>query len=390
MKHLPVRVTLLLLAVAAAAAATYFIIDLEKRGTAERGTQQIVRDQVRTLLATMAELKAGQRSYVAAGQGHQFWTARVTQVLQTVDPRIRELRGAIRSEAAESALDAAAVALDNFKKLDARAQEYVSLDQQLLASDLVFSDGLEMTGAATAQIDTALNEEIQASEQNLATLRRREAFIAAGGGAVLLLAALLLVPLAGRKPSAVENGLEAAPVLERRPDTSSDLFLAPPVDADPLPDLAGAARLCTEFGRVMETSEVPPLLARAAEILDAAGLVVWVSDRAGIELKPVLSYGYSEKVMAQMRGIPRDAQNAAALAFRSSQFRVVGSSDLINGAVVAPLVTPGGCVGVLAAELRHGGEQRESTQALATILAAQLATLVVAAPSAGTAAQAQA
>jgi hypothetical protein len=37
-------------------------------------------------------------------------------------------------------------------------------------------------------------------------------------------------------------------------------------------------------------------------------------------------------------------------------------------------------VGVFALELRDGGEQRESVRALATILAAQLASLVGSAP----------
>ena len=63
----------------------------------------------------------------------------------------------------------------------------------------------------------------------------------------------------------------------------------------------------------------------------------------------------------------------------------MAGTDLTNGAVVVPLMTPAGCVGVLAAELRHGGERREATRALATIVAAQLATLVSAAPSAGAA-----
>jgi hypothetical protein len=35
-----------------------------------------------------------------------------------------------------------------------------------------------------------------------------------------------------------------------------------------------------------------------------------------------------------------------------------------------------GCVGVLAVELRHGDEQHECVRAFATILAAQLVTLV--------------
>jgi hypothetical protein len=47
------------------------------------------------------------------------------------------------------------------------------------------------------------------------------------------------------------------------------------------------------------------------------------------------------------------------------------------------MLTPGGCVGVLALELRHGGEQRDSVRALATIFAAQLAPLVEFATLAG-------
>ena len=47
-----------------------------------------------------------------------------------------------------------------------------------------------------------------------------------------------------------------------------------------------------------------------------------------------------------------------------------------NGAVAAPLVTAGGCVGVMAAELNDGGEQQDALLAAAAILASQLATLV--------------
>ena len=414
------RVILLLLAMAATGAAAYSIFSIEQRTAGERNELQAVREHVRGILVSILELRAGERSYVAVGQGHQFWTAHVTDLLVGVDATVRDLRSAVRSEAAAAAVDAAAVALDNFRKLDARAQEYVSLDQKLLASDLIFSDGVEMTGTAATQIDTALTQEIQAREQALATLRRQQGWTAAGAGGVLVLVMLLLAPLPARREAGAERtrtgaALEetGAPSLKpagrdgRQPggrgpgividepgarglQIELDLALETPmVSAEPVPDLDGTARLCTELGRVMETREVPPLLTRAAQILDAAGLVVWVSDHAGVELRPVLSHGYPEKIVAQMRSIPRDAQNAAALAFRSGQTRVVVGTDMANGAVVVPLITPAGCVGVLAAELRHGSEQRESTRALATILAAQLATLVGAAPSTG-AAQAQA
>ena len=386
MRNRGARAILLLLAIAATGAAGYSIFDLERRAVAERLAQQGLRDRVKSILTSISELRAAERSYVAVGQGHQFWTARVTNLLVAVEASVRDLRASLRSEAALSSLDAVSVAFDNFKKLDARAQEYVGLDQRLLASDLIFSDGVEMTGTAAAQMDTALTEELKAREGTLTALHRQEAWTIAGAGSFLLVVMLFLAALPrGREVTAEQGQAEAEspqPALGTSKDNTPSEVMA---NWEPAPDLTGAARLCTEFGRVMETREVPPLLARSAEILDAAGMVVWVSDRAGVELKPVLSHGYSEKLVAQMRTIPRDAQNAAALAFRLAQVRVVAGTDLTNGAVVVPLITPAGCVGVLAAELRHGGEQRESTRALATILAAQLATLIGAAPSAGAA-----
>jgi hypothetical protein len=387
MTNRALRAILLLLAMAATGAAGYSIFSLEQRARAERLAQQTARDRVKSVLSALSEIRASHRSYVAVGQGHRFWTARVTNLLVGLEASLRDLRITLRSEAAASALDTAAVALDNFTKLDTRAQEYVNLNQNLLAADLIFSDGLEMTAMAAAQIDAALTEELKAHEQALAALHRQQAWMAAGAGGFLLIILLLLAPMPRGEIAADENApAEAEMTTAAMASSDDDLVLQGPVaEVEPQPDLPGTALLCTEFGRVMETREVPPLLARAAEILDAAGLVVWVSDRAAVELRPVLSHGYSEKLVAQMHSIPRDAPNAAALAFRSAQLRIVAGTQLTNGAVVVPLITPAGCVGVLAAELKHGGEQREATRALATILAAQLSTLVGAAPSAGAA-----
>jgi transcriptional regulator with XRE-family HTH domain len=144
----------------------------------------------------------------------------------------------------------------------------------------------------------------------------------------------------------------------------------------PEPDFVAAARLCTELGRLYETRDAAPALEGAARILDAIGLVVWAWDPQRAELKPELSHGYSEKVLVQLPKVRRDADNATAAAFRSSQTCIVKGSDLASGAVVVPLMTPLGCVGVLAVELPWGSEQKESVRAVATIFAAQLATLV--------------
>jgi transcriptional regulator with XRE-family HTH domain len=142
------------------------------------------------------------------------------------------------------------------------------------------------------------------------------------------------------------------------------------------PDFLAAADLCTEFGRVENTDEVPPLLQEAARILDAIGLIVWVWDGLAEELRPALAHGYSDRVLAQLPTVSRDADNATAAAFRSAQTCAINGRDHASGALVVPLLTPAGCTGVLAIELQPGSEQTRFVRAVATIFAAQLAQLI--------------
>jgi transcriptional regulator with XRE-family HTH domain len=144
-------------------------------------------------------------------------------------------------------------------------------------------------------------------------------------------------------------------------------------------DLLAAAHLCTELGRIDETRKAAPLLPEVARILDAVGVIVWTWDEQATELRPALAHGYSDKVLAQLPRVKRDADNATASAFRSAQTCFVNGNALVSGAVVVPLMTSAGCVGVLAIELPHGNEQSGSVRALLTIFAAQLARVVGAA-----------
>ncbi len=155
-----------------------------------------------------------------------------------------------------------------------------------------------------------------------------------------------------------------------------EMPVQPPPDAI---DLPAVAELCTQLGKVGSTVELPPLLQEASRILDAPGLVVWVWDQIAAELYPALAHGYSERVLAQLPGLPRDANNATAAAFREAQMCVVPGDDTICGALVLPLMTSSGCVGVLALELQKRNEERESVRAAGTIIAAQLAALIGAA-----------
>jgi hypothetical protein len=93
----------------------------------------------------------------------------------------------------------------------------------------------------------------------------------------------------------------------------------------------------------------------------------------------VLAHGYAEQTIARMPAVSRSADNAAAAAYRTGALQVVSSRPgTAHGAVAAPLLSPDGSIGALTAEIKDGGEASVGVQALAAIVAAQLAGVLAA------------
>ena len=179
------------------------------------------------------------------------------------------------------------------------------------------------------------------------------------------------------------NGrLAADPAMDDRLAPLPAVAAAPaPVEANitsvpEVSDIHEVPEIYVELDLAGERQDATRMLQRAAGLLDAVGLVVWAWDARESELVPALSHGYSDLVLAQMPTVRSDSDNATAAAFRSAQTCIVKSSEAANGAVVVPLMTPAGCVGVFAVELPRGAEQREPVRALTTSLAAQFADLL--------------
>jgi len=362
----------------------------------DRGAEQVDRRgrafdlRVRQALVTIAELSAAQQAYVAAGQGVDFWTGRVSSLMQALEQDLAALRRDAQSSDSARALGIAGDLARSLAQIDARVREYLRRQQTVMASNLVFGEGLESATSCAARIDEARVREAEASDRERARLRELQMYLLAGTLAVGLLGLLVLLP-AGRPA----DGLDVAPdrvpehgvslafdgaAKHEPPSTAAAEATQPPL----LPDLLAMARLCSDFGRVSEARELPGLLARAAAVLDAAGIIVWVADPADGSLGPALSHGYPAEALARMSKLARSADNATAEAYRSGQLQAVGGSGTTPGALVVPLLAPAGCVGVMAAEIRAGKEADQRVQALATILAAQLATLVPATPAPST------
>jgi hypothetical protein len=213
-----------------------------------------------------------------------------------------------------------------------------------------------------------------------AKVRRQEAVaLGAAAGAVGLIVLLLSVTGQSEVKADVSlsltsagMGLSSGPVVDIRRRVSSAVS----------PVLKTAAQLCTDFACVQDVHGLEQLLARASDIMDAAGIVVWMGNASGAELTPVLSHGYSADTRARLPNVPRDANNAAAAAYRSGDMQIVASRPGgSKGAIVAPILGAQGCIGALSAEIRAGGEASEGVQALAAILAAQLAGILTATPA---------
>jgi hypothetical protein len=187
--------------------------------------------------------------------------------------------------------------------------------------------------------------------------------------------------LLGRARTTGAPELEAAPVAAPSPSSSLSLgSIQPPHRPAPSPvaevSLTEAAGLCTDLARVLDLRDIPALFERAAHVLEAKGLVLWVVDASGALLEPSLTQGYPEKVRLRMSGLQIDGDNATALAYRSMQPQVVGGASPSGaGALAVPLITATGCVGVLSAEVK-AGRPAPGTVSVAQMIAAQFSALI--------------
>jgi hypothetical protein len=391
-------------------AAGFFVFQSHQQIQSDAQTLRAADLHAREAADALVDLRVAQQAYVAAGQGVDFWMPKVVSTKDQVAAALAGLRDSIRSVAAKTELDEAIAAMGEFAEVDKRARDYIHSRQMLMAGDVIFTEGGQLATVAARKVELARIAEHAAFDGEEASRRRQQAY--ALGGACLFagLIALMLAVTGGSiveqpavaqlglssampaPPRSAELGLRSAEndegVVSHARTTATDASMAAQatVVAAPLPRsavvLKTAADLATDFGRVRDSEDLERLLGRTADLLDAAGVVVWMgaADAAGEKLRPVLAHGYAPQVMARMSAVPCSADNAAAAAYRTGILQIVqsraGSAAATPGAIVAPILGTDGCIGALSAEIKNGGEGSEAVQAVATIVAAQLAGIL--------------
>jgi hypothetical protein len=372
------RLTFGALAWVAIGAAAFLFIRVEQQIDQRTSSLRAFDQHAREASDALVDARVGQQAYVAAGQGVAFWTGKTDAATQSATAALTALRESAGA-GARTAIDEATATIAEFSGIDTRARDYLKSGQQLMAGDVIFTEGGDAAATAVRQIETARQAHHQAVDVDVVALRKQQRLTAGVAAGFVGLIVLLLIPAPRAmafeatgdtgisiSPRTVEGSTSAdapapAPVVQMTVRAQGSVFKA-------------ATDVSTDFGRVRDLDELTSVLGRAAEVMDASGLMVWAASATGSDLRPVLAHGYSAEMIARIHPVPRSADNAAAAAYRSGTLQIVLSRPGVSiGAVVAPILSADGCIGALSAEIRSGGETSEGVQALAAIFAAHLA-----------------
>lgn len=348
-------------------------------------------------LESLLDLRATLHAYVAPGQGLPFWAARgeeagsaVRQHVVALDAAVAPLGGSLTD-----ALDG----LDQLEAAERRARDYVRRGDPLLGADVIFTEVRDLMAAGLEQVRSARVTLAASHDTRIAALRREQALLAGAAIGVWLLIALALAPPA--KAAAVKDPAEwrqelAETIKKPLPAVAAAdapaapaAPVAPPAPAHegvPLDLVLTAGEICADMSTLTDIGALAGALDRAAAVLDAGGVIVWLAANDGSTLSPVASHGFDQKLVARIGRIQRDSANLTAAAFRDNVARVSAATATAPAALAVALCGPSGPVGVLSAELKPGVPADERRVALATIFAAQLSTLAAPLPAAAPAA----
>jgi hypothetical protein len=354
-------------------------------------------------LEALLNLRASLHAYVAPGQGLPFWSRHAEQTINTVREQLVALDAALARQGRSLAetLDT----VDQLAAAERRTRDYARRGETLLAGDVVFTEVRDLMSAAIDQVHNARNTLAATYDGRVSALRREQAMLAAGAIGAWLVIALLLMPpvkeVAAKNPNEWRNELaqtikkpipkdpEPIPAPKTKPvepleplEPLEPVAVKPPLPALSLQALQQVSEVCSDLSALSDVGALSGALERASASLDASGMIVWLAANDGTTLSPVASYGFDENLVSRIGRIGRDSNNLTAAAYRDNIPRVSAPTGSDPAALAVAMCGPAGPTGVLSVELKPGVTADEARVALATIFAAQLATLAQPIPDA--------
>jgi hypothetical protein len=360
----------------AAAGAAAFAWSVDQQLSRLAATERTTSSQFDTLVQTIARFDAAQQLFEPGREPEANWLTRVRRLVTQIETDAKGLHGAPESAAAARAFDDVA---ERVASAVTKAEENLRDGHDLMAADLLQDEakpGAEAMRAAVLEWRAAENN---ASNTTRAALVQRLWMVFGGTAALWAIAVLLLAP---RQTTAAP----VAPTLSILPEPAGETAIAAPVEAAPVQapapvavapavDLIPAAELCADIARADSGETLAALVDRAAAVIGASGLVVWLegSDDA---LVPALAHGYGPHAQGLLGRLPLSEANVTTRAWHSGELQWVDRGARSRAAVAAPMFQGPRRTGVLAVELSDGAVASPLSRALTSILAAQFATAV--------------
>jgi len=376
-------VVLLFLAAAGAGAFGWYV---ERQLSALSAVEHTASAHFDTIVQAIARFDAVQQQFDAARepaggtsrQPESDWVSRVKRVLTQIQSESKSLHA---STAAASAARTFDDITGRVASAVARAEENLRDGHDLMAADVLQDEARPGAEAMRAAVVEWRAAEGNAADTTRATLFQQLWAVLGGTLALWMIGVLLLAP---------RQTVAAAPVTTSIPaDPAGDGAIAPvsepaavpapvpaPIELPPPANLIPAAELCADIARVDSAEALTSLVDRAAGVIGASGIVVWLTAGDDSELVPVLAHGYGPQMRAMLGTLPLSAENVTTRAWHTGQLHFVDGDARSRGALAAPMFQGTRRTGVLSVELADGTTAGELQRALTGILASQFATAV--------------
>ncbi len=369
------RITLLALLFASGVGAGLLVWSVAGDARGLTSSERSVAERLDRLAGLVASLATAQQAYGAWRQTDEQWFRHIAALVERIYAESAALSTEIRPGTPSQHLRDVADASGVMVQATARARENLGLGRDLMAADLLLGETRENVESLSTSLDKLRSSEASAFAAERAALDERS-WLVLGGVAALWAVGLLALGMTSQT-RALESPTDETAVPGLVPEPAN----TPSVEA-PSIDLPSAAELCTAISRATSADALPNLLARTATILDASGIIVWMS--SGAELFAVSSYGYEPGLVDRISPILQNSpsRSLATEAWHAGETRIAAGDAGANGAIVAPIWGPVAGVGLLAAEVRHGRENDLAVRAVIEMIAAQLATTLAPLPAA--------
>jgi len=400
MHRTPLRIGLLVLAMLVTAGLGIRAYEDEHQLSAARAESARLSGVAAQAFEKLADLRASLHAYVAPGQDIAFWTKRAQATLDALRQDLTTLNAA--AAPVGSSLSASLKAVDQLAAAERRARTYVGRDEALLAGDVIFTEVRDLLASTTTQIDTATTTLDREFNRRVTAAIDEQRMLAAGALGAWILVALLLVPPSS-KPAMADPGewrhelkatlqkpatavaAEPIPVPEPAPAPAPEPIPVVPVMIEPgvkVGIVQQVAEICADLSSLSDPDALEGALERVNAVLDATGLIIWAASSDSGALVPVAVQGFDPALVARIGYIPRDAANVTAAAFRENTPKINAPTDTTPGAIAVAMCGPSGPSGVFSIEFKLGEPVDEAKIAVASIIAAQLATLAMPVPQA--------